>query len=195
MIRHGIAALWLLLAAAFAGMGSALAEPTVSEKIEYYDVTGNTPQEIRQDLNRIGPLTDAGRQRFDAVTNWYVRWRYNYARTSQSCSISSVSLTVEVAIKMPRLAPSPNRLAMVTSAFEDFAKNLMTHEKGHAQNGIDIARRIEEGIRKLPPESSCEQLGQIANALGNSLIKEANRADIEYDARTQHGRTQGARFP
>ena len=195
MIRHGIAALWLLLAAAFAGTGPGLAEPVVSEKVEYYDVTGNTPQEIRQDLNRIGPMGDAGRTRYDATTHWYVRWRYNYARTAQGCSISSVSLTVEVAIKMPRLAPSPNRLATVTSAFEDFSKNLMTHEKGHAQNGIDIARRIEEGIRQLPPESSCERLGEIANALGNSLIKEANRLDIEYDARTQHGRTQGARFP
>jgi len=137
----------------------------------------------------------AGRTRYDATTRWYVRWRYNYARTSQSCSISSVSSTLEVTIKMPRLLQSPNRPAAVTSAFETFARNLMTLEKGHEQNGIDIARRIEEAIRKLPPESNCERLGEVANALGQSLIKEANRADIAYDAQTQHGRTQGARFP
>ena len=37
--------------------------------------------------------------------------------------------------------------------------------------------------------------GCAANALGDDLIKEANRKDLDYDASTQHGRSQGARFP
>jgi hypothetical protein len=38
-------------------------------------------------------------------------------------------------------------------------------------------------------------LDDAANDLGHALIKEANQLDIDYDAQTQHGKTQGARFP
>jgi len=38
-------------------------------------------------------------------------------------------------------------------------------------------------------------LGRAANRLGYSLIEAANQWDIDYDRRTQHGASQGARFP
>jgi hypothetical protein len=47
----------------------------------------------------------------------------------------------------------------------------------------------------MQPHPTCDALSRAANALGDRLIKEANQMDVEYDARTQHGRTQGARFP
>jgi predicted secreted Zn-dependent protease len=72
----------------------------------------------------------------------------------------------------------------------------MVHEKGHAQNAIDAARKIEAGILALPSEPTCDALRTKANDLGHALmlIKDANQADIDYDRRTQHGATQGARF-
>jgi predicted secreted Zn-dependent protease len=80
-------------------------------------------------------------------------------------------------------------------AFAHYSEKLLLHEKGHAQNAIDAARRIDEGIAALGPQSSCVDLGRAANRLGYSLIEAAKQWDIEYDLRTRHGATQGARFP
>ena len=130
------------------------------------------------------------KQRFDANTRWYVKWTYRYRNVGQDCAIARVAVTVDVTITMPRLkSGSPRRRwrARSTSSRE----KLLAHEEGHAQNGIEAGKRIEAAIRGMQPHPTCDALSRAANALGDRLIKEANQKDVDYDARTQHGRSAG----
>lgn len=191
MIRLFIAAFCLALA----GFGPATAEPVVKRNVVHYDVGGATAPEIRAEPNRLGPTDQAEKRRVDAHTRWSVKWTYRYRNVGQDCAIARVSTTVDVTITLPRLKADSSRPAELTRAFEEFAAKLLLHEEGHAQNGIDAAKRIEAAMLAIKPHPTCDALGRAANALGNALIKEANQKDIEYDARTQRGRTQGAQFP
>ncbi len=182
----------ILLATACANRVSAA--PLVTETVEYFDVSGFTPLEIRAELRRLGP-TGADGRRYDGFTKWLVNWKFNYKNVSQGCAIAGVTTTVKATIFFPRLKTDTATPVPVKQAFAGFLEKLMLHEKGHVQNAIDIAKRIEDGIRALPAQSDCATLGRSANTLGDSLIKEANRMDLEYDARTNHGATQGVRFP
>jgi predicted secreted Zn-dependent protease len=188
-----------ILVAAFLVSGvmptNARADPQITERFEYYDVDGMTADEIRADLNRRGPTDSVERRHFDAVTHWHVRWRYTYTQGGRSCKIKSVSTVVQVTYLFPRLADPTSAPADLRLAFSQYLERLLVHEKGHAQNGIDIAARIEDRIRHLPPAATCTALGEIANESGHALIKEAIQRDVDYDAETQHGKTQGARFP
>jgi len=175
-------------------LGPAAAEPRVTETFNYYDVSGSTAQELRADLNRNGPLDKDGKH-FDAITRWHIRWRYNYQTGGNECAIAKVSTTVDVAITFPRLSETAAIPASVRQAFTAYTEKLLVHEKGHAQNAIDTAKRIEDGIVALGPQGACSDLGRTANSLGYSLIAAANQWDIDYDRRTRHGATQGARFP
>jgi predicted secreted Zn-dependent protease len=187
----------LFAAALLAGGGpiGTFARPVVTETFDYYDVDGASAQELREDLNRRGPTDGYEHRHFDAVTNWRVRWQYTSKRTAAGCEIASVSTAVEVTYSFPRLSSDSSTPLDVRRAFARYLERLLVHEKGHAKNAIEIARRIEDGIQGLPAAPTCASLNTIANSLGQSLIKEANQLDIEYDARTDHGRTQGARFP
>jgi predicted secreted Zn-dependent protease len=187
-------ALWMALAIVPATFAPSAAEPKVSQSITYYDVTGASAAAVRTDLDQLGPMDQIEGRRHDAVTHWNIRWRYSYSGSSSGCRIASVAVTVDATTTMPRLK-SDAASTELTDAFASFADKLLAHEKDHAQNALDTARRIEHGIGDLPPESSCDQLGRIANALGERLLEEGRRLDVEYDARTQHGRSQGARFP
>jgi predicted secreted Zn-dependent protease len=173
----------------------AAAEPKITETIEYYNVAGSTPQDLRKELNMLGPFDNTENKRLDGVTKWFVNWRYQYSKTGESCGVASATTDVKVTITMPRLKEDVPMPAELRQSFETYLNNLLTHEKGHGKIGIDIARRIEDGIAKLPAEPNCDRMGQVANELGRKLIKEANQQDIDYDARTRHGATQGARFP
>jgi predicted secreted Zn-dependent protease len=187
-----------LFAAALLAVGGPIgtfARPVVTETFDYYDVDGASAQELREDLNRRGPTDGYERRHFDAVTNWRVRWQYTSKRTAAGCEIASASTAVEVRYSFPRLSSDSSTPLDVRRAFARYLERLLVHEKGHAQNAIEIARRIEDGIHGLPAAPTCASLNTVANSLGQSLIKEANQLDIEYDARTDHGRTQGARFP
>jgi predicted secreted Zn-dependent protease len=190
----------LVLVAASMSIGAitaaspASAEPQVKETIAYYNVAGNTPEELRGELNRIGPFDKDGRQ-FDAMTRWYVNWRYRYDKTEQACGIASVTTEVKVNIVLPQLVQDAAMPAELRQTFETFVAALLTHGRGHGKIGIDIAGRIEDGIAKLPAEPTCDRMGQVANELGQELIREANRQGADYDAQTNHGGTLGARFP
>jgi predicted secreted Zn-dependent protease len=193
---------WLLavllsvtLLAAEAQMAAAFADPIVTETFDYYDVDGATAQEIRTDLNQRGPIDGHEHRHFDAVTHWYVRWRFTYGDGANNCEIASVSTNVDVTYAFPRLRSESAAPAELRQAFSGYLEKLLTHEKGHAEIAIDIAAQIEKDIRSLPPAPTCASLGEIANNLGRFLMKKANLLEIDYDARTVHGKTQGARFP
>jgi predicted secreted Zn-dependent protease len=195
MRKISVRSLALLGAATFMALSPVQAEPRVTETVEHYDVSGSTPQEVRKALNQVGPVDKTEGKRFDAVTNWFVNWRYTYSNAGRSCSISSASTDVKVTITMPRLKLDSATPAELRQAFDTYTANLMVHEKGHGQIGIDIAKRIEDGMVKLPAEPNCDRMGQAANEFGRKLIKEANQQDIDYDSQTRHGATQGARYP
>lgn len=183
------------VAVALLAVSPALAEPTVSESVHYYDVSGATGREVRASLNREGPISGTDNKRYDAVCRWHVYWKFQYRQRGDACVVTSASTDVKIVITFPRLKTDETTSPSLVKAFADYTEKLMVHEKGHAQNAIDAARKIEAGILALPPQPTCDALRSTANALGYALVKEANQADVEYDRLTRHGATQGARFP
>jgi predicted secreted Zn-dependent protease len=172
----------------------AVADPAVTERFSYYDVSGSTVQELRADLSRKRPSDKEG-ARYDAITRWHIRWNYRYQPAGRLCEIQKPSVTVEVTILFPRLKDAGSTPAQVVQAFAHYTEKLLLHERGHAQNAIDTAGKMERELRNLRPRASCNVLQEHANGLARSLVKEANAWDVDYDLRTRHGATQGARFP
>jgi predicted secreted Zn-dependent protease len=170
------------------------ADPIVTQTLYFYDVAGVTAQELRTELNRHGPFDQQGR-RFDGFTRWWVRWRYTYKAVPEGCAIADVSTSADVGITLPRLSADAAAPDDVKQKFADYVAKLRIHEDGHAKHAIDIAGRIEAAIAALPPEATCDRLGQVANERGHALVREANQQDLDYDASTEHGRTQGVIFP
>ena len=60
-----IAASWLALS-----LDGAVAEPLVKRNLVHYDVGGATAQEIRAEMDRLGPIDQITKRRFDATTRW-----------------------------------------------------------------------------------------------------------------------------
>ena len=148
-------------------------------------MTGDRPADVRSQMNRLRP------KGFDALTTWNISWRFQYQQTQARCAIASVKTTVKIVYTLPKLdTHNPD----VRKSFDAYMGKLRLHEDGHARNGADIARRIDAGIATLAA-STCGDLERNANALGNGILKEGNAFDVDYDTRTDHGRTQGARWP
>lgn len=173
----------------------AQAGPTITESVDYYDVAGATAREVRAAMNRDGPIASNDSKRYDAVCRWNVSWKFQYRSSANSCAIASASTEVKITIIFPRLKTDETTSASLVKAFATYSEKLMVHEKGHAQNGIEVARKIEAGLMALAPEPNCDALRTKVDNLGHAFTKEANQADVEYDRVTQHGATQGARFP
>jgi predicted secreted Zn-dependent protease len=57
----------------------ARAEPVVTQAMDYYDVTGATPQQVRASLDQLGPTHTRDGKRYDALTYGRVEWRFCHA--------------------------------------------------------------------------------------------------------------------
>ena len=182
------------MSAAAAGSGAANAEPRIEIKILEYQASGTTATEVGANLYRFGPIDINGRKAW-ATTAWDPRWVFRYEPKSKGCIVTAVTVSGTITIRMPRLADAERMQPKLRRTFDVFMRNLLGHERGHERLLVAAARKIEKGIRGLPPQPSCSQTEQKANALGHKVLKEADLANRAYDAREQHRLNGDLRVP
>jgi predicted secreted Zn-dependent protease len=171
-----------------------LPNPTISIKKVYYSINGSTATQLRQQMNQLGPIDSNENRHYDATTKWYVRWSYRYSNTNNRCKINSINVSTEVTYTLPKWNP-PQTSSALNQQWNRYIKALQVHESGHKDHGIAAGNEVFTTLKNLPSASSCPTLEATANNTARSIIKKYNQLDINYDAVTQHGLTQGARFP
>lgn len=186
-IRHALIALTTCVLPAQAAVD-------INDHVERYTIEGTTAQDLRREMTTKGPQGTGGR-RFDGYTRWYVSWRYQYKNTGSGCAIASVTTDVKTTITLPQWR-NENRADGATRAlWSRYLTALDLHEQGHRRHGVDAANEIDVAIAAMPPAGSCDALGTNANALGMRILQKYQQRDLDYDRDTNHGATQGARFP
>jgi predicted secreted Zn-dependent protease len=138
---------------------------------DYYDVTGQTLDQVNQQLDP------------EEWGSCAANYDYSYAATGGS--VTRVDLTVSLTIRLPRWKGKGWQQASPAARkeWERMLQALRTHEDGH----VDIARQQAPLVR--------DRLRKTSEA-GLELEAEKARSDAQtendkYDDRTQHGQTQG----
>ena len=167
--------------------------PTVEERTEYYDVAGSSDAELRAAINARRPKDGDGVQH-DAVTNWDVRWTYRYVTSDQGCALQSLSIRLEVLTIMPRWS-TRQAGTMLEQRWNKFVAALDIHETEHQQIALRAANRVHERLSAIAEARTCPLLEESLNSTGRALLDQFRGEDKEYDRRTNHGASQGARFP
>lgn len=181
-MRHAAIAAALLALVAAGPASAAVAE---SVRHEPYDVTGATEADVRADINAKRP------GHYDALAKWWITWRFTTRRDGATCAMARVDVSLTLTLVEPRLVTTSSELAQ---SFADYIEKLRLHERGHADLARATAARIDAAIAALTAPA-CEALSGLADAAAHRLIREGNVEQAEYDRRTDHGATQGARWP
>jgi predicted secreted Zn-dependent protease len=170
---------------------------TVTRVQDYYQITGNTEAELRQQMNTLGPPDIETGKIFDARTYWVINWRYYYSESSTDCKIdrNKVEVSLTLTFTYPKWqAPSKAAPALVAK-WNRYIKQLVTHEEGHASLANDGAQAVYKTIMAIPASATCDALEKATNAAADKKIDELKQRQKAYDDRTRHGETQGAVFP
>ena len=183
----------LLIAASLCAL-PVQAAVTLGDHVEHYDISGSTPADLRREMNAKGPQ-GAGGKRFDGYTRWHVSWRYQYNNAAGGCAIASVTTSAKVPITLPRWTNEGGAGDSTRQQWARYLAALEKHEQGHRRNGINAANEVDRAIAAVPPAANCDALGASANALGMRILQKYNQRDLDYDRDTNHGVTQGARYP
>ena len=202
MVR-GISKRWIVIAASSiisAGCASAHRNPVLDKfpagisghtSVLYYDVTGNTVEEIRADMRRLGPKVGGGS--YFAEARSPMRWNWRFDRTGSSyCSISDVTVSVNSEITLPRWTPPDNADPDLVDEWNRFLAALETHEAGHKDISAKAGRAIIARLRGF--SDLCSNINTRASELARSIVDRAVVEQSDYDFTTRHGLTQGASF-
>jgi predicted secreted Zn-dependent protease len=108
-------------------------------------------------------LKQKGPKGYWAYTDWYVKW-------TGSCQTS-----VDITYTLPKHKNADKLDPVVRKKWLAMVDALTKHEHKHGQNAINAAQEIEK--------TKC--------ANGNAVIQKWNKADIDLDKRTDHGKKEG----
>jgi predicted secreted Zn-dependent protease len=145
-----------------------------------YTIRGSTAAELRAQMDQLGP------QHFDAFTRWDFSWTWP-AAADGSCILSKATVNYTIKVTAPVWTPPRTVDPSLVTAWSTYMTALATHEKGHIDFVVATAPSVLEAIKA----STCDK----ANAAAGAVLDRIRQHDIAYDAATNHGATQGARFP
>ena len=154
-------------------------------EIIYYDITGTTESELRGQLDALSPLGDAN-FKGDATTNWRINWNWPGYGTSD-CDLTHAEVTYSIQVTMPRWSSPADADPQLVSKWNSYIEALALHEKGH----VDFVVKNYKSVETVIQNASCETAEDAAQA----ALEPIRQMDIDNDAETGHGATQGARFP
>jgi len=145
-------------------------------------------------MDRLGP-TDARGTHFDAYTDWHITWVYPYSTVDGQCTTGPVQVSVQVSFTLPQWEPpsgAPKDLAVKWDAYVDA---LQRHEDGHKDIAAAAGYEIHQVLSALPGHPTRDKLEQSADSAGERILDKYRQQELDYDQSTNHGATQGARFP
>ena len=161
-----------------------------------YDVTGTTFSALSDSLNAqaiADPNETSGR--YYAQTEWHLAAQWSYQPTDRGCEVENGSVTLAMTMTLPILSSTAGVPRDVQDRWMTFITNTITHEKGHVKLNLLDARNYQGKLGNFPPAADCTTIKQQLNDLFNNATGTIRRDNINYDAQTQHGETQGAVFP
>jgi predicted secreted Zn-dependent protease len=172
---------------------------TVKRDIQYYDIRGRTPNELRKALDAQGPLNPVGKKRFDARTDWTLQWTYKWdgklAKQAGFFRLSEWTVDVKSTLILPRWVELDEANPLEQRRWKIYLARLKLHENGHAKLAElagDAANKAFANIKVYP---SSEKLKEAVRLKAQQILKLHRAMELEYDQKTDHGKKQGARFP
>jgi len=101
--------------------------------------------------------------------------------------LSAAVVTDDIQVILPRWNPPADASPALVARWNEYVHRLAEHEQGHVDFVVASLPRVEAAIRA----ATCDT----AEAAAQAALVPIRQHDVDYDAATQHGATQGARFP
>jgi len=158
----------------------------------FYQIFGLTLNDISAQLSDCGPKYEG--ESFAGMTTDYINWTYlmRFDATG-NCRVDNAAVGVNVRIYYPKWDAPENASSSTKERWDNMIANLRVHEEGHRQIDYDGGAKIFNNISSISA-SSCNEVESLVTNKTSSILDEVSQSNINYDAQTNHGETQGAHF-
>ena len=170
---------FLLFVFAFATAFPAQAA-SLSKTYSYFNIGGLTLTEIEKELERRGPKLSGTGKRHPGATRMDFNTRLGYRERNGRCAITEARVTVKADVILPRWrqrgAESDVRLI-----WETLSSDIKRHEESHVIIARNYARELEDALKAVRPERTCDQTAAKAKQVNDRILARHDAAQDEFD--------------
>lgn len=167
---------------------TAMAEVVAQKTVSYFDISGNTADDLDRALNAKGPTTIGASSRHPGATRIKFGGHATYVESDGRCHIGDVKVTVDTQIILPRWPNRQGAKAPLPAVWDRLSADIRRHEEHHAEIARAHAYKMEKAILSLRPERTCDELQDKVSA-------ESVRAILLHDAdQERFDRIEAANF-
>jgi predicted secreted Zn-dependent protease len=168
--------------------GAEVAGCTSAVHYTYYDVTGSTIREVREQLLKRGPRDAEGTQRF-AYAAWTIEWEWPRDSAGKR-RLEDTVVTCTSEIMLPRFIPGAGASLEVKGKVNHAFTLMQNHELKHVEHAVQTTREIREEIVTAARDGKLTKAKQV-NQLVLRGVARARVYDRRYDEMTNHGKSEG----
>ncbi|HTD29503.1 MAG TPA: DUF922 domain-containing protein [Xanthomonadaceae bacterium] len=178
----------LLLQVAYQTSGTPV---MASETVRTYDIAGTTSAELWDQIRQSGP-TDAAGKHYAGDMESHINWQYWLHSDAQGCGVERSEVTIDSVVTVPRWTNMRQGSEELQTLWDLFLSRLKLHEDGHRKNAVQEAQAVREIIDGAGRFPDCQSLKASVDQSARAAMEHWKKVDIDYDATTWHGETQGA---
>lgn len=172
----------LVVAASVVAIGGpALAKPLYSTKYTYYNVAGDSAEEIYSAMLRKGPRVN-GAKAYAATSA--TTTQDGKLLQSGSCRIEDYRLKLEFVIKLPKIRNESVLPSSDRTRWKEFSAFLQKHEETHRTIWLGCASDLERQVKAISA-TSCGDADKKAAALWEKMRKSCSSKHVAFDAAEQ----------
>lgn len=171
----------LLLLSLTAAAIPAAGETITSKSFSYFSVGGRTAAELDDELNRRGPQMKNSGSRHPGATKIRFGGSVSYVRRGDKCYVGDARVTVSTNIILPRWKYRRSASKSLGLVWDTLYSDIKRHEERHAEIARQHARDLEQQLKALRPERTCDQLQARVDKITAAAVDAHDKDQARFD--------------
>jgi predicted secreted Zn-dependent protease len=166
-------------------LAACTAAPAVAANLvksySYFRVGGRTLEEIEDQLAKRGPKVNTTGLRHPGATRMSFSTRIGYAQKSNSCQITSATVTVKARVILPVWRQRRHSDEDVRIFWDTLSADIKRHEERHAEIAKNHARELEDALKATGRQENCQVAAAKVKEITARILAKHDRAQARFD--------------
>lgn len=159
----------------------AKADTSVRKSTVYFTVRGKTASELDSALMRNGPQA-GGMARHPGAAQIKFSGDIKYSEAKGRCSVAAARVNLNLRLILPSWRDrngAPRGLAVL---FDSLSGDIKRHEERHAEIATQHAHQMEQALKSLPAQKTCEAMQALVSRTTDQQIALHDEDQQRFDA-------------
>jgi predicted secreted Zn-dependent protease len=171
----------LLAAYLFASATIPSTAASLLKTYSYFTIGGTTLDQIETELQSRGPQVKSTGRRHPGATRMEFTTKLGYAENRGYCRVTEAHVSVKAKVILPKWRQRGKADEDVRMVWDTLSSDIKRHEEGHVVIAKNHASEIEQKLKALSRQKTCEIAAQKAQQMANKILDKHDRAQEQFD--------------